>query len=395
MIQNLPRQMLWSDFKTIDRFYKIDPLNSQFHEVLKTIQISPFEEKKDDTNVFNEVYYQMTRMSYERAMPSDLKRYVVDIRGNIGLSYGVELVMTMLYFLMSLVDKNSRQFDSNLLKTIKEWYKKSSYWKPFNNLYKSLNKDKKNIKYNFIPHPVSAKELANGYIPWQELTRNYEGGAVLEIINLWKNQDDKVTLANMILASVNFKTPKQQILYLDQVKTVLKEHVFEKENQSSESSEQENRLKELDSKVLVLERVKTALQNKVNEQEAENGKLKALLEEKKQDGAARKFTLVEMVNYCKSSLTSDEAKEIIIMLNKLLRNVGTSEDYDLLDRTEKELKNKKYGDTVSGNKNSLGDYSTVINFLLSPNTDYAKVLANLPDEIKEILRKQLTQKNNG
>ena len=140
MIQNLPRQMLWSDFKTIDRFYKIDPLNSQFHEVLKTIQISPFEEKKDDTNVFNEVYYQMTRMSYERAMPSDLKRYVVDIRGNIGLSYGVELVMTMLYFLMSLVDKNSRQFDSNLLKTIKEWYKKSSYWKPFNNLYKSLNK---------------------------------------------------------------------------------------------------------------------------------------------------------------------------------------------------------------------------------------------------------------
>lgn len=76
MIKNLPRQMLWTDYNTIDRFYKIEPLNTQFHEVLKTIQISPFEEKKDDTQLFNEVYYQMTRMAYERAKPSDLQKYV-------------------------------------------------------------------------------------------------------------------------------------------------------------------------------------------------------------------------------------------------------------------------------------------------------------------------------
>lgn len=387
--------MLWSDFITIDRFYKIEPLNSQFHEVLKTIKISPFEEKKDDTKVFNEVYYQMTRMAYERAMPSDLKKYVVDIRGNIGLSYGVELVMSMLYFMMSLVDKNSRIFNSFLLLTIKEWYKKSSYWKPFNTLYKKLNKSKDKVKYDFTPHPVSAKELAKDYIPWQKLTNNYNGGAVLEIISLWENQDDKETLANMILTSVNFKTPKQQNLYLDQVNTVLKEHVFEKENQSNESSELENRLKELDSKVLILEREKTALQNKVNEQASENKRIRALLDKKKQDGVARKFTIVEMLDYCKSNLNSEEAKEILIMLNRLLRKVGTNEDYALLDSTESELKNKKFGDSVSGNKNSFGDYSNMVNLVLPPNTDYDKLFAAIPDEIKEMWRKQLTQKDHG
>ena len=36
--------MLWSDFSTIDRFYKIEPLNTQFHEVLKTIKISPLDQ---------------------------------------------------------------------------------------------------------------------------------------------------------------------------------------------------------------------------------------------------------------------------------------------------------------------------------------------------------------
>ena len=337
----------------------------------------------------------MTRMAYERAMPSDLKRYVVDIRGNIGLSYGVELVMTMLYFMMSLVDKKSRLFNSFLLLTIKEWYKKSPYWKPFSNLYRSLSKGKKKLIYDFTPHPVSAKELAENYVPWQNLTHNYDGSTVLEIISLWNNQDDKETLANMILASVNFKTPKQQNLYINQINTVLKKHVFERENQTNESSELENRLKELDSKVLILEREKTALQNKVNEQTAENKKIKALLDKKKQDGAARKFTLVEMVDYCKSNLNSDEAKEIIIMLNKLLRNVGTNEDYDLLDKTENELKNKRYGDAVSGNKNSVGDNSNMINFNFSPNTDYDKMFAALPEEIKDTWRKQLMQKDNG
>jgi len=387
--------MLWTDFNTIDKFYNMEPLNTHFHEVLKTIQISPFEEKKDDAKIFNEVYYQLTRMAYERAMPSDLHKYVVDIRGNIGLSYGVELVMTILYFLMSLTDKNSRQFNSFLLLTIKEWYKKSIYWKPFSKLYRSLSKGKKKLGYDFTPNPVPVKELARDYISWQELTNNYNGGTVLEIINLWKNQDDKETLANMILASVNFKTPKQQSLYLEQVNTILKKGVFEKEDQTKENSEFENRLKELDSKVFILEREKTALQNKVNEQAAENKRIKALLDKNKQDGAARKFTLVEMVDYCKNNLTSEEAKEILIMLNKLLRTVGTSEDYSLLDKTENELKNKKFGDNISGNKNSVGDNSTMINFLLSPNADVAKVLANLPTEFKEKLKKQLMQNNNG
>lgn len=387
--------MLWTDFNTIDKFYNMEPLNTHFHEVLKTIQISPFEEKKDDAKIFNEVYYQLTRMAYERAMPSDLHKYVVDIRGNIGLSYGVELVMTILYFLMSLTDKNSRQFNSFLLLTIKEWYKKSIYWKPFSKLYRSLSKGKKKLGYDFTPNPVPVKELARDYISWQELTNNYNGGTVLEIINLWKNQDDKETLANMILASVNFKTPKQQSLYLEQVNTILKKGVFEKEDQTKENSEFENRLKELDSKVFILEREKTALQNKVNEQAAENKRIKALLDKNKQDGAARKFTLVEIVDYCKNNLTSEEAKEILIMLNKLLRTVGTSEDYSLLDKTENELKNKKFGDNISGNKNSVGDNSTMINFLLSPNADVAKVLANLPTEFKEKLKKQLMQNNNG
>lgn len=387
--------MLWTDYKTIDWFYKIEPLNTQFHEVLKGIDTSPFGEKKDDTKVFNEVYYQMTRMAYERALPVHLSEYLEDIRVNMGMSYGVELVMTMIYFLMSLVDKNSRQFNSFLLLTIKEKYRKCPYWKPFNARYTKLSKGKKKLIYDFRPHPVPVMELADKYVHWQEITRNYDGGTVLEIISLWANQEDKVTLANMILTSVNFKTPKQQNLYLDQVNTVLKEYVFDKEKPSSDSPEVENRLKELDSKVLILEREKTALQNKVNEQKGEVDKLKALLEEKKQNGTARKFTLVEMVNHCKGCVSWEDAKGIVNMLNKLLREIGTKEDYDLLDSIEAEFINRKDGDTVSGNKTSVGNNSNMVNFVLPQNVDYDKLFNAIPPEIKDMWRKQLKQEDNG
>ena len=83
------------------------------------------------------------------------------------------------------------------------------------------------------------------------------------------------------------------------------------------------------------------------------------------------------------------------MLNKLLRGLGTKEDYDLLDSIEIEFKNRKNGDSVSGNKTSYGDNSNMVNLFLSGNVDYEQLFAALPDDIKDIWKKQLNKKDNG
>lgn len=83
------------------------------------------------------------------------------------------------------------------------------------------------------------------------------------------------------------------------------------------------------------------------------------------------------------------------MLNVFLRNGAKDDEYELVDSIEEEFKKRKYGDTVSGGKNSMGDYSNMVNFVLPPNTDYDKLFAALPKEIKEMWRKQLIQKDNG
>jgi hypothetical protein len=90
-----------------------------------------------------------------------------------------------------------------------------------------------------------------------------------------------------------------------------------------------------------------------------------------------------------------QVTDIIQMLYVLLRMNGNPTDYQLIDGIQEYFKKRKYGDAVSGNKNSVGDNSNMVNFVLPPNVDYDKLFAALPEEIKDIWRKQLTHKGNG
>lgn len=109
----------------------------------------------------------------------------------------------------------------------------------------------------------------------------------------------------------------------------------------------------------------------------------------------RSFTLEEIVNYCKNQAELEQVTDIIHMLYVLLRMNGDPTEYELVDGIQEYFKNRKYGDDVSGNKNSFGDYSNMVNFVLPPNVDFDKLFAALPEDIKDTWRKQLMHKDNG
>jgi hypothetical protein len=145
----------------------------------------------------------------------------------------------------------------------------------------------------------------------------------------------------------------------------------------------------------MLRRENAVFQKIISDLQSENQRMRSLLEENKQDGSARKLTFVEMINYCKNGVEWGDVKEIVNMMNTLLRGIGTTEDYDLLDSVRTHFKNKKNGDTVSGNKTSVGDYSNMVNFVLPQNVDYDKLFSAIPPEIKDMWRKQIIQEDNG
>lgn len=387
----LPREFLWTDKETMDEFFELDQVNEDFFEVFVTLREEPFAVTANDVKVFNEIYYQLTRMVFEHPLPADLDKYVADIKANLGWNYSAELVMSMAYFLFALIDKHVRPLNKFFTKAINERFFGCLYWKPFKHRFEHLKKEHRKLIYSFQPCPMAVWYFQDKYVDWKTITRGFDLGCMDDVINLWKNIEDKKEVAWMINETSSFPVAENNriLRYLNRYLLADDDDSVNRPYSDAIGLEAQR------TRLEAIEIDRDALKKRISELEAENESLKALQEKQKINGKARRFTLVEIVEYCKSRVEWKDAKDIVAMLNSLLRKTGTQEDSDLVDSIETEFMKRKYGDAVSGNKNSFGDYSNMVNFVLPPNTDYEKLFAAIPDEIKEIWRKQLTQKDHG
>lgn len=350
MIPLLPREMLWTDKQSMDEFFKLDPISEDFFEVFVKLHEEPFAVQADEVKVFNEVYYQVTRIVYEHPLPNDLQRYMNDIKANLGWNYSAELVMSMSYFLLALIEKDERPINRFFTKTINERFFGCLYWKPFKHRFEKLKKEKKSVKYQFHPCPKDVVWFKDKYIHWKIITRDYDIGAIMNVIQLWKKYDEKRTIAKMIETSIvtsNYFIGKSVKLVQPILDMLARYQVPEKSRWYAREGTIEYGIDTKVNEIEQLKEEKTTLQNRIAELEAENERLNALLEKKKKTGSARKFTLVEIVDYCKGCVEWNDAKFIVVMLNKLLRHTGTDEDSDLVDSIETEFRQRVYGNVYN------------------------------------------------
>lgn len=345
MIPKLPRELLWTDKETMEEFFKLDRRNEDFFEVFVTLREEPFVVETDEVKVFNEVYYQVTRMVFESPSPIDLDTYVNDIKANMGWNYSAELVMSIAYFLLSLIDKKTRPIDKFFTKAINDRFWGCMYWKPFKHRFETLKKQKKSVRYKFEPCPNDVKDLYGNFFNWQSITRNFNIGCMAQVLNLWTNEDDQKEVAKMMKAVVTYGSMlKRNDADYDKAEDYLSNYINNKEEcwMCAEASPFDNYHSQ-DHRIMDLENENMMLKTRVRDLETENERLKAMLEKKKRTGMARKFTLVQIVDYCKRCVDWNDAKSIVAMLNKLLRRIGTDEDSNLVDSIEEEFKNRVYG----------------------------------------------------
>ena len=73
------------------------------------------------------------------------------------------------------------------------------------------------------------------------------------------------------------------------------------------------------------------------------------------------------------------------MLNKFLRDARdyTQEECDLVDSIEIELSNKKYGDTIMGDKNEFNDNSGLNQIALPPGMSVQEAMRLLQNKCKD------------
>ena len=341
MVPILPRVFLWSELVSIDEFFQLDPINEDIYEVFLTLREDPFNIQADALKVFNEVYYQVTRMCYEYPMPADLDKYIADIKANLGWNYSAELVMSMAYQIISFFEKKERPVNKFFTKAIYEKYVSCKYWEPFEQLFFSLKKKNRPIIYPFPPQPVPIAELADFYFDWAEITHNYDLSCIEHVINLWDYNDEKSIAAEFILNSLNSSLlPKKKKVDMAQIKRFLESYMTDPEDWPQKVSEYTESFYEVEIDNLL--KSQERLEKLVQELETENEKLKSfqLKDKDKNVHQERSFTLSLIVDYCKKRVDWTEAMYIVAMLNRLLRGNATEEECEIVDSIESEFINR-------------------------------------------------------
>lgn len=336
----------------MDVFLNEDFINITLYESFRRLKRKYLSPNLEAVKVFNEVYYQLTRYYYEGQVFIDDPNRLADIKANLGWSYGADLVIIMMYSYIRLKARPSKRIIAiEIIRQVKDKYRFSPFWDEFEKISSDVWKWPETPIDPQKPHPVSPKDLEYRYLDWKLITNYYDIDAVNDVLTLWENEEDRRTIARMIDSSMVGGSilpiyPRR----LQEVTSFLREVMGNDDRRGCDSmiciepSIEEQRLQE---RIDQIEKEKMVLQGRVEELEAENQRLSTLLDKKKKRGEARRFTLVEIVNYCKGRVEWDDAKDIVAMLNRLLRKIGTQEDSDLVDSIEEEFKQRKYGNTFN------------------------------------------------
>ena len=344
----VPRKMLWTDLTTMDEFFKLDPVNEYFFEYYASLREGKLNVTLDAVRVFNEVYYQATRLIYDThddPFGFLIEEYQYDIKANLGWKFSDELVLTMIYWLLKSCAPESAVYKFYAAEFIKKVCSYCSFWTLFNKCFRKIREDGLTLNYDFRPKPANPDELRKDYILWGDFTNDYHPKVVRRIIEFWDDEDDRKQVAEMIKESLERgAVVKYYDMSTDETLSLLDGYINYRELSMAAEADPYEELDGLRERIRQLEDENAARQSRIDALEADNKRMKALMEKKKQKGAARKFTLVEIVEYCKKKPGYEFVDGIVAMLYKFLRK-GTDEEQKLVDSIEEYFNNKRYGNT--------------------------------------------------
>ena len=197
MIPNLPRQLLWTDKASMEEFLH-EPINERlyyFYLDLKNIRCQ-FRPDNSALLLFNEIYYQLTKVEYEHDIDLKLDDYTQEIGANTGKEYSIVFVYEMFFAFLLLRENNSnvaKSFQSRIFHTY------NSTWNERTNIaLGSIIKEEKKYLVELKPHPCPVDSLESEGIQWDEITNNFNPTSIKEVLNLWSSKEEKITVLHLI-----------------------------------------------------------------------------------------------------------------------------------------------------------------------------------------------------
>jgi len=200
MIPKLPRTLLWTDKTTMEEFLR-EPINESLYDFYLELKNTRHHFGPDNSAVllFNEIYYQLTRVEYEHNLDFNLDDYTQEIEANTGKEHSITFVYKMFFAFLLL-----RQNNSNVARYFQDiiFFRYNKTWdeRTHRALGSIIAEDKK-YQVELSPTPCDVNDLEAKDLHWDEITNIFNPSSIGEVLNLWPSKEEKIKVLRLIEAS--------------------------------------------------------------------------------------------------------------------------------------------------------------------------------------------------
>ena len=331
MIPNLPRPLLWTEKTAINAFLDEEPLSERLYSTVNKLIKKNLLSRLDYLEIFNELYYQLTRYYYEKPDLNDFHRYYNDIKKDLGQVVYADLVMTMMFHYCRFHERNSVNEKDTFMIFIGIELKKNEYWNYFQSMTPPAINWVKNVCYPEKPTPVTPEKLKNMRLDWSKITRDYDLGTIKELLNLWGKEEDKKNVASILMNIM--PTSGSSLLHLNKGESVIEYLMQVKEGEDTKIApnkklnSQESEGEKLDFSTMSIEELKREnkkLKDDISKISAERDEyMKQAVEMAKQLETANKDIQNAYQETKKSNeLTKQQIEEIDLRIKNMVEKLG-------------------------------------------------------------------------
>lgn len=198
MKPKLPRMMLWTDKTSMEEFL-CEPINERLYGFYLELRGERWHFGPDNSAVllFNEIYYQLTKVEYEHDLDLNIDDYTQEIEANTtGKEHGIIFVYIMFFAFLLLRGNNSnvvRHFQNIV------FHRYNSTWNERTNCaLGTIIKEDKKYSIELRPIPCRVEELEVEELQWDEITNSFNPSSIKEVLNLWSSKEEKIIVLHLI-----------------------------------------------------------------------------------------------------------------------------------------------------------------------------------------------------
>lgn len=197
MKPKLPRALLWTDKTSMEEFLR-EPINERLYDFYLELKNTRWHFGPDNSALllFNEIYYQLTRIEYENNLDFDMDEYTQEIDAKTGKEHGIIFVYKMFFAFLLL-----RQNNSNVARLFQNYvfFRYNRTWdERTNSALSSIMEEDKKYQVEFRPTPCRVNDLKVGELQWEEITNKFNTSSIKEVLNLWPYKEEKIKVLHLI-----------------------------------------------------------------------------------------------------------------------------------------------------------------------------------------------------